>query len=45
MELIMVKVEKNASFVESYYKGKLVIVLHSVTENFLKTSLVQVQNT
>ena len=44
-ELIMVKVEKNTSFVEGYYRGKLVIVLHSVIENFLKTSLVQAQNT
>ena len=42
-EFIMVDVHKNRSFVEGNYRGELVIVLHSVTDNYLKASLVQVK--
>ena len=41
-EFIGVDVHKNASFVEGNYRNKLVIVLHSVIDNYLKTSLIQV---
>ena len=40
-EFIMVDVHKNTSFVEGKYKNKLVIVLHSVFNDYLQTSLVQ----
>ena len=40
-EFIMVDVHKNASFVEGNYRNKLVIVLHSVVDNYLKTPLIQ----
>ena len=33
----MVDVHKNTSFVEGYYRDKLVIVLHSAIDNYLKT--------
>ena len=39
----MVDVHKNTSFVEGNYTGKLVIVLHSVIDNYLKISLIQVK--
>ena len=42
-EFIMVDVHKNTSFVEDNYTGKLVTVLHSVIDNDLKTSLIQVK--
>ena len=42
-EFIMVDVHKNISFDEGNYRGKLVIVLHSVIDNYLKTSLIQVK--
>ena len=41
--LIIVDVPKNASIAEGNYRGELVIVLHSVIDNYLKTSLVQVR--
>ena len=40
-EFIMVDVHKNTSFVEGNYRNKLVIVLHSVVDNYLKTPLIQ----
>ena len=43
-EFIMVDVHKNRSVVESNYRGELVIVSHSVIDNYLKTSLIQVKN-
>ena len=42
-EFIMVDVHKNTSFVEGNYRDKLVIVLHSIIDNYLKTSLIQVK--
>ena len=42
-EFIMVDVHKNTSFVEGNYRDKLVIVLHSVIDNFLETSVIQVK--
>ena len=42
-EFIMVDAHKNTSFVEGNYRDKLVIVLHSVIDNYLKTSLIQVK--
>ena len=42
-EFIMVDVHKKASFVESNYKDKLVIVLYSIVDSYLKTSLAQVK--
>ena len=39
----MVDVHKNTSFVEGNYRDKLVIVLHSIIDNYLKTSLIQVK--
>ena len=42
-EFIMVDVHKNTGFVEGNYKEKLVIVLHSVFNNYLKTSSIQVK--
>ena len=44
-EIIMVDVHKNTSFVEGNNKNKLVIVLHSVMDDYLQTSLVQYINT
>ena len=44
-EFIMVNVHKKTSFVEGIYRNKHVIVLHSVINNYLKTSLIQVKNT
>ena len=40
-ESIMVDVHANTSFVESIYRDNLVIVLHSIDDNYLKTSLAQ----
>ena len=40
-ESIMVDVHANTSFVESIYRDKLVIVLHSIDDNYPKTSLAQ----
>ena len=37
-EFIMVDVHKKASFAESNYKEKLVIVLYSIVDSYLKTS-------
>ena len=42
-EFIIVDVHKNTSFVEGNYSDEIVIVLHSVINNYLKTSLVQVK--
>ena len=42
-EFITVDVHKNTSFVEGNYRDKLVIVLYSVIDNYLKTSLIQVK--
>ena len=39
----MVDLHKNTSFIEGNYWDKLVIVLHSVIDNYLKTSLIQVK--
>ena len=39
----MVDVHKNTGLAEGNYKEKLVIVLHSVFNNYLKTSLIQVK--
>ena len=43
-EFIMVDVDKNASFVEGNYIDELVIVIHSIVDNHLKTSLAQLKN-
>ena len=40
-EFIMVDVHKNTSFVGGNYRNNLVIVLHSVSDDYLQTSLVQ----
>ena len=40
-EFIMVDVEKNTSAVRDKYRNKLVIVLHSVLNDYPQTSLVQ----
>ena len=40
-EFIMVDVEKNTSTIKDKYKNNLVIVLHSVFNDFPQTSLVQ----
>ena len=40
-EFIMVGAHKNTSFVRGNYKNKLAIVLHSVINDCLQTSLVQ----
>ena len=40
-EIIMVDVQKNASFVRGNYRNKPVIVLHSVINDYLQTSVVQ----
>ena len=42
-EFIMVDVHKNTSFVEGNYRGELIIVLCSVIDSYVKTSLVQVK--
>ena len=42
-EFIMVDVRKNTRFVEGNCRNKLVIVLHCVTDSYLKTSLIQVK--
>ena len=42
-EFIIVDVHKNTSFVEGNYSNELVIVLHSVFDNYLKTSLIQLK--
>ena len=42
-EFIMVDIHKNTSFIKSNYRDKVVIVLHSVIDNYLKTSLIQVK--
>ena len=43
-EFIMVDVDKNTSFVEGNYIDELVIVIHSIVDNHLKTSLAQLKN-
>ena len=40
-EFIMLDVHKNTSFVGGNYRNKLVIVLHSVIDDYLQTSLAQ----
>ena len=40
-EFIMVDLHNNTSFVRGNYRNKLVIVLHSVINDYLQTSLVQ----
>ena len=42
-ELIIVDIPKNTSIAEGNYRGELVIVLHSLIDNYLKASLVQVR--
>ena len=42
-EFIMVDVHKNTSFVGGNYRNKLIIVLDSVINSYLKASLVQVK--
>ena len=42
-EFIGSDVDKNTSFVEDNCRDKLVIALHSVIDNYLKTSLIQVK--
>ena len=42
-KFIAADVHKNTSFVEGNYRNKLVIVLHSVIDNYLQTSLIQVK--
>ena len=42
-EFIIGDVHRNTSFVEGNFRGKLVIVLHSIIDNYLKTSLIQVK--
>ena len=42
-EFIMVDVHRNTSFVEGNFRDKLVIDLHSIIDNYLKTSLIQVK--
>ena len=42
-EFIMIDVHKNTSFVKGSNSDELVIVLHSVIDNDLKTSLVQLK--
>ena len=44
-EFITVNAHKNKCFVEGKYKDKHVIVLHSVIDNYLKTSLIKVKPT
>ena len=39
----MVDVDKNTNFVKGDYRNELVIVLHTVIDNYLKASLVQVK--
>ena len=43
MNLLWYISTKNASFVEGNYRDKLVIVLHSLIDNYLKTLLIQVK--
>ena len=43
-QFIMVDVDKNTSFVEGNYIDELVIVIHSIVDNHLKTSLAQLKN-
>ena len=40
-EFIMVDVRKSTSFARGNYRNKLVIVLHSIIDDYLQTSLVQ----
>ena len=40
-EFIIVDVHKNACFVKGNYRDKLVVVLPSVIDNYLKTSLIR----
>ena len=40
-EFITAYAHKNTSFVEGNYRNKLIIVLHSVFNDYLQTSLVQ----
>ena len=40
-EFIMVDIHKSISFVKGNYRNKLAIVLHSVINDYLQTSLVQ----
>ena len=42
-EFIMVDVHRNTSFVEGNFRDKLVIDLHSIIDNYLKTSLIKVK--
>ena len=42
-EFIIADVQENTSFIESNYGNKLVIVLHSVFNNYPKTSLIEVK--
>ena len=39
----MADVHKNKNFVEISYRGKLVLVLHSIIDNHLKTLLAQLK--
>ena len=42
-EFIVIDVHKNTNIVEGNYRGELLIVLHSVIDNYLKASLGQVK--
>ena len=42
-EYTTTNIHENTSFVEGNYRDELVIVLHSVIDNYLKASLVQVK--
>ena len=37
----MVDVRENTSIIKGNYRGELIIVLHSVIDNYLKTSVIQ----
>ena len=40
---IMVNIHENTNFIEGNYRDKLIIVLHYIIDNYLKTSLIQVR--
>ena len=40
---IMVDIHENTNFTEGNYRDKLIIALHYIIDNYLKTSLIQVR--
>ena len=40
---IMVDIHENTNFIEVNYRDKLIIALHYIIDNYLKTSLLQVR--